>query len=69
MSIESEGRKDKKPGFFKYSDENYWRPFLIWDYFNRKPDISMYKKMMKFNSRGEYEGGNFTALVMRNVDT
>ena len=25
--------------------------------------------MMKFNSRGEYEGGNFTALVMRNANT
>jgi|694.fasta_scaffold82083_1 hypothetical protein len=24
---------------------------------------------MKYNSRGEYEGGNFNALVMRNADS
>lgn len=23
---------------------------------------------MKYNSRGEYEGGNFNALIMRNAD-
>lgn len=24
---------------------------------------------MKYNSRGEYEGGNFNALVMQNADS
>jgi hypothetical protein len=61
-------RKAKKAGFFKYSDEHYWRPFLIWNYAERKEEINKYKKMMKYNSRGEYEGGNFNALVMRNAD-
>jgi hypothetical protein len=49
---ETEKKKSKKPGFFKYSDENYWRPFLIWKYAERKEEINTYKKMMKYNSRG-----------------
>jgi hypothetical protein len=58
-------KKNKKDGFFKNADENYWRPFFIFDYKSRKDEIKMYKNLMKFNSRGEYEGGNFNALVMQ----
>jgi hypothetical protein len=27
--------------------------------------FKMYKNLLKFNSRGEYEGGNFNLLVMQ----
>lgn len=29
-------KKDKKEGFFKNADENYWRPFFIFEYKKRK---------------------------------
>ena len=29
---ERERKKNKKLTFFKYSDENYWRPYLIYRY-------------------------------------
>jgi hypothetical protein len=62
------GKKGKKQGFFKYSDENYWRPFLIYKYEERKEIFKLYKKIMKYNSRAEYQGGIFYLLNLVEAD-
>ena len=52
----------------KYSNEVYWRPFLIYKYEQRKEIFKLYKKVMKYNSRDEYKGGTFYLLDLVEAD-
>ena len=60
--------KQKKPSFFKYSDETYWRPFLIYKYEQRRDIFKLLKKVMKYNSRDVYVGGTFYLLDLVEAD-
>ena len=49
--MDKKKKKKKKPSFFKYSDENYWRPYFIYKYEERKEIFKLYKRVMKYNNR------------------
>lgn len=42
------------------------KPFFIYDYVIRKPQIKEFKKLLKINSP-EYKGGQFTGILKANA--
>lgn len=42
------------------------KPFFIYDYEARKPQIKEFKKLLKLNSP-EYKGGEFTGILRANA--
>lgn len=56
----------KSRPFFKMLDEEYLKPFFIYNYRYRKEEIKEFKKLLKLNSP-EYKGGEFVALMKTNA--
>ena len=63
-----EQKKKKKPGFFKYNDEHFWRPMFIHKYEEQKEKFKLYKRIMKYNNRETYLGGVFYLLDLVEAD-
>lgn len=47
-------------------DEEYMKPFFIYDYENRKEEIKEFKKLLKINSP-DYKGGEYTGIMRATV--
>ena len=47
-------------------DEDYLKPFFIYNYRYRKDEIKNFKRMLKLNS-AEFKGGEFIGIMKANA--